>query len=121
MRLSELLPGELVRGATRIASLSADAATGRMSRDFTGGYGPEEFSLTRAKPGKYRIEADFFGHRQQVVASATTLQVKLTTRFGTNQAGGETDHAAAQRREGSCCGGGVRGEVEGACEAVIPQ
>lgn len=57
---------------------------GRMSRDFTGGYGPEEFSLRQAKPGKYRIEANFYGSRQQVVAGATTLQVKLTSGFGTD-------------------------------------
>ena len=56
---------------------------GRMSRDFTGGYGPEEFSLKQAKPGKYLVQAQFFGHRQQVVASATTLQLKLSTGFGT--------------------------------------
>jgi tetratricopeptide (TPR) repeat protein len=30
---------------------------GRMSRDFTGGYGPEEFMLREAKPGIYRVEA----------------------------------------------------------------
>lgn len=55
---------------------------GRMSQDFTGGYGPEEFSLKQAKPGKYRIEAQFYGHNQQVVAGATTLQVKLQGNFG---------------------------------------
>jgi tetratricopeptide (TPR) repeat protein len=59
---------------------------GRMSRDFTGGYGPEEFSLRQAKPGKYRIETNFYGSRQQVVAGATTLQVKLTSGFGTDAA-----------------------------------
>jgi len=59
---------------------------GRMSQDFTGGYGPEEFSLKRAKPGKYRVEAQFYGHRQQIIAGATTLQVRLTTRFGTAHA-----------------------------------
>ena len=53
-----------------------------MSVDFTGGYGPEEFSLRRAQPGKYKVEANFFGSRQQVVAGATTLQVKLTSGFG---------------------------------------
>ncbi|HSD55295.1 MAG TPA: VIT domain-containing protein [Burkholderiales bacterium] len=58
---------------------------GRMSRDFTGGYGPEEFSLKTAKPGRYRVEANFYGHRQQIVAGATTLQVKLQTRFGTKE------------------------------------
>ncbi|MBX3607798.1 MAG: DUF2135 domain-containing protein [Piscinibacter sp.] len=56
---------------------------GRMSQDATGGYGPEEFSLRRAKPGVYRVEAQFYGHRQQVVASATTLQLVLSTGFAT--------------------------------------
>ena len=59
------------------------AQGGRMTRDFTGGYGPEEFSLRRARPGKYKIEANFFGSRQQVIAGATTLQVKLFSQFGT--------------------------------------
>lgn len=56
---------------------------GRMSPDFTGGYGPEEYSLKRAKPGKYLVQANFYGHRQQVVAGATTLQLVLFTHFGT--------------------------------------
>ncbi|CAN7435331.1 VIT domain-containing protein [Pseudoduganella sp. LjRoot289] len=56
---------------------------GRISRDFTGGYGPEEFSLRDAKPGKYTVQANFFGHRQQLVAGATTVQLRLTTGFGT--------------------------------------
>ncbi len=59
---------------------------GRMSDDFTGGYGPEEFSLRKAKPGKYKIEVNFYGNQQQVVAGATTLQVYLTTAFGTTKA-----------------------------------
>jgi hypothetical protein len=56
---------------------------GRISRDFTGGYGPEEFILKNAKPGKYLVQAQFYGHRQQVVAGATTLQLHLFTGFGT--------------------------------------
>ncbi|GJI93682.1 hypothetical protein RugamoR57_04000 [Duganella caerulea] len=56
---------------------------GRMSRDFTGGYGPEEFSLRVAKPGKYRVEVNSFGSRQQIVAGATTVQLRLSTGFGT--------------------------------------
>lgn len=56
---------------------------GRMSLDFTGGYGPEEFSLKRAKPGKYKVEAQYYGDRRQAVTGPTTLQVKLATRFGT--------------------------------------
>lgn len=56
---------------------------GRMSADFTGGYGPEEFALRDAKPGMYTIQANFYGHRQQVISAYTTVMVKLTTGFGT--------------------------------------
>lgn len=58
---------------------------GSISRDFTGGYGPEEFSLRNAKPGKYRVQAQFYGNRQQVVSGATTLMLRLSTGFGTPQ------------------------------------
>jgi Ca-activated chloride channel family protein len=61
------------------------AQGGRMTRDFTGGYGPEEFSLRRARPGKYKIEVNYYGSRQQVIAGATTLQVKLFSGFGTGK------------------------------------
>ena len=61
---------------------------GRMSLDFTGGYGPEEFSLKRAKPGKYKIEAQYFGDRRQAVTGPTTLQVKLATHFEIGRAHG---------------------------------
>lgn len=56
---------------------------GRMSRDATGGYGPEEYSLRRAKPGLYRVEAKFYGQRQQIVSAFTTVQLVLSTHFGT--------------------------------------
>jgi len=55
---------------------------GRMSRDFTGGYGPEEFSLRQAPPGRYRVEAQYYGDRRQRLTGPTTLQVKLYTAFG---------------------------------------
>jgi tetratricopeptide (TPR) repeat protein len=56
---------------------------GRMSQDFTGGYGPETFELRQAKPGTYTVKAQFYGHNQQIVAPATTLMLKLSTAFGT--------------------------------------
>ncbi|WP_312253428.1 VIT domain-containing protein [Stenotrophomonas sp.] len=58
---------------------------GQMSQDFTGGYGPEQFSLRNAKPGKYKVEANYFGSRQQLVTGATTLMLRLTTHWGTPQ------------------------------------
>lgn len=53
-----------------------------MSNDFTGGYGPEEFALRTARPGTYRVEANFYGDRQQIVTGATMLQLWLSTNFG---------------------------------------
>ena len=70
---------------------------GRMSLDFTGGYGPEEFSLKRAKPGKYKVEARYFGDRRQNVTGATTLQAKLTTKFGTT---GQQEQIVTLRLQG---------------------
>ena len=35
-----------------------------------------------AKPGKYKVEAQYFGDRQQKVTGPTTLQVSLATKFG---------------------------------------
>lgn len=58
------------------------AQGGRMSRDFTGGYGPEEFSLRHAQAGRYRVEALYYGDRRQRITGSTTLQVKLYTSFG---------------------------------------
>jgi hypothetical protein len=55
---------------------------GQMSQDFTGGYGPEQFSLRDAKPGTYKVEANFFGSREQLVTGATTLMLRLSTRWG---------------------------------------
>jgi tetratricopeptide (TPR) repeat protein len=59
---------------------------GAMSPDATGGYGPEEFSLKEAKPGKYAVQAQFYGNRQQVLSAGTTVMLRITTHFGTPQA-----------------------------------
>jgi len=71
---------------------------GRMSNDFTGGYGPEEFSLRFAKPGTYTVRAEFYGHRQQIVAPSTTLMLRLTTAFGTPA---QKDHEVVLRLSGN--------------------
>jgi hypothetical protein len=59
---------------------------GAMSQDARGGYGPEEFSLKQAMPGKYLVEAQFFGNRQQVLSAGTTVMLRITTGFGTPEA-----------------------------------
>lgn len=63
---------------------------GLLSADFTGGYGPEEFVLKDAKPGKYKVEANFFGDRQQIVTGATTLNLRLSAGWGTPRRKDET-------------------------------
>lgn len=55
---------------------------GRMSKDFTGGYGPEEFLIHRALPGGYRVQVNYYGNSQQVLAGATTVQAVLITNWG---------------------------------------
>ena len=54
---------------------------GRTSPDNTSGYGPEEFSLKAAKPGKYRVDVNFYGHTQQVISESTTIQLDFFTRY----------------------------------------
>lgn len=55
---------------------------GHMSEDLTGGYGPEEFLLRQAKPGKYKVEANFYGERQALLTGGTSLQVLLYRHYG---------------------------------------
>jgi len=56
---------------------------GAITHDATGGYGPEEFALRVARPGKYRVEANFFGHRQQVLTTGTGLMLWFSSGYGT--------------------------------------
>lgn len=84
------------------------AQGGAMSPDATGGYGPEEYALRDAKPGKYSVQARFYGHSQQVLAGGTTAMVRVTLGFGTAAA---RDEWITVRLQGS--GSTVQlGEVE---------
>jgi hypothetical protein len=58
-------------------------AGGRYENDFTEGYGPEEYVIRRAADGKYRIEANYFGERASLLTGAVTVQVWMSTDFGT--------------------------------------
>lgn len=54
----------------------------RMSRDFTQGYGPEEFCIKTAPGGKLKIEANYYGNHQQKVLQPVTVQAEVYTNFG---------------------------------------
>ncbi len=58
------------------------AIGGLVSRDFTRGYGPEEYMIRRAKTGTYEIKTNFYGSSSQKIAGAVTLQVDIFTNYG---------------------------------------
>lgn len=60
-------------------------AGGRISNDFTDGYGPEQFMLKKAVKGRYTIETNFFGESQVTITGPTTVMAEIYTRY----AGGE--------------------------------
>lgn len=55
---------------------------GKLSKDLTGGYGPEEFTLKNAIPGTYTIKVHYYGDRQQSIAGPTTINVQVFTDYG---------------------------------------
>jgi tetratricopeptide (TPR) repeat protein len=56
---------------------------GRISNDFTQGYGPEEYMIHAAKHGTYRIQAHYYGDHRPSVNGKATLSVQLFKQYGT--------------------------------------
>lgn len=54
---------------------------GRISDDFTDGFGPEQFLLKKAVRGKYQIKTNFFGERRVTVAGPPTLMAEVFLRY----------------------------------------
>jgi len=55
---------------------------GRVSRDFTQGYGPETYSIKRAMKGPYAIKTKYFSSGAVQLTGAVTLQVDVYTNWG---------------------------------------
>jgi len=55
---------------------------GNVSRDFTQGYGPEEYILRKAMHGTYKVQVNFYGSSAQTLSGAVTLQLDLYTNYG---------------------------------------
>jgi tetratricopeptide (TPR) repeat protein len=55
---------------------------GMVSRDFTQGYGPEEYVIHHAPKGAYKIMANYYGSQQQSVQGPVTVQATVITNFG---------------------------------------
>ena len=54
---------------------------GRLSDDFTQGYGPEEYLVKRGMPGKYAVRSNYFGSREQTLSGGTTVQATVYTNW----------------------------------------
>jgi Ca-activated chloride channel homolog len=52
------------------------------SRDFTRGYGPEEYFLKKMIKGKFKVQTNFFGSQAQKLTGAVTLQLEIFTNWG---------------------------------------
>ena len=54
---------------------------GRISRDITTGYGPEQFLLKKAIRGKYRVYVDYFSDRHFILAGPSTIMAEIFTKY----------------------------------------
>ena len=57
------------------------AIGGHVSRDFTQGYGPEEYAVRRAWPGEYLMQVNYYGSSAVDLIGAVTLQVEVFTNY----------------------------------------
>ncbi|MCZ4694489.1 DUF2135 domain-containing protein [Ancylomarina euxinus] len=67
---------------------------GKISSDFTRGYGPEEFSLKTAKRGTYTVYVKYFSESRQSITGPVTVYATLYTNYGKDNQ--EVKHIALQ-------------------------
>ena len=63
-------------------SKTLSSVGGMFHKDFTGGYGPEEYLLHHAPKGEYTIKVHFYGNNSPELTGATTLYVDVYTNYG---------------------------------------
>lgn len=56
---------------------------GRISNDFTQGYGPEEYLICKAPKGTYQIQAHYFGNHRPTLSGKAILTVQFYQYYGT--------------------------------------
>lgn len=69
-------------GEEAFYSHNRTSSGGLVSRDFTQGYGPEEYMIRKAKPGVYRVFAHYYGSHQTTLLGPVTITAKVFTNFG---------------------------------------
>ena len=70
------------RGERCLYNHRETAIGGWMSRDFTGGYGPEEFLIKTAMPGTYKVEVNYYGNNRQEISRPVLVQLRLIFDYG---------------------------------------
>ena len=55
---------------------------GRLSEDFTQGYGPEEYEIKQAQKGKYVISVNYYGDRYQKQQTPSFIKLTIIKNFG---------------------------------------
>jgi tetratricopeptide (TPR) repeat protein len=63
----------------------ATAIGGRLSNDFNGGYGPEQFLLKKALKGKYKIEVDFYNDDSLTLAGPAAVMAEIYTYYSSGK------------------------------------
>lgn len=58
---------------------------GRLSNDFTGGFGPEQFLLKKAIKGKYKIETNFYNESRISVSGPTAIMAEIFINYATGR------------------------------------
>lgn len=66
-------------------SHSSTEIGGRLSNDFTQGFGPEQFLLKKAIKGKYKIQTNFFGENQVGIAGLTAIMAEIFINYATGK------------------------------------
>ena len=61
------------------------AMGGKISQDFTQGYGPEEFTLRNAGRGFYTVYVNYFSESRQTITGPVTIYATMYTHYGTPQ------------------------------------
>jgi hypothetical protein len=56
---------------------------GRISNDFTQGYGPEEYLIRKAPKGTYQIQAHYYGNHRPTLSGKAILTVQFYQYYGT--------------------------------------
>lgn len=54
---------------------------GRISNDFRRGYGPEQYMLKKAIPGKYQVIVNYFGEQQVKLSGPATVMAEIFTHY----------------------------------------